>query len=257
MDISKLTKNEAYEENYFNVARHWSFAVLQAQTPEIVQVKVDAAKQIATATKLFDGTNIEDLNNQTNGGIFSQLIHGEAFEENIDIDFLNLPVSDYVKVYVVLDETRRPHLLSVANSYTRINWNNLGEKYDFNSKDIYNSVAESLQPRQRRNGETEPPRPPLQIGSLRFYERFMPFDSIPANIRTILLDHINGNEQISRYWTKIVTGTAKGQFELKRGNAYMGRQDQVVRLQSGTGEFGIYNCGLNKQGINLVKGTTL
>ena len=57
-----------------------------AQEP--VQLQVDAGQQIATVTKLFNGTNIEDLNNQTNGGIFSQLLHGEAFEENMDVDFL-------------------------------------------------------------------------------------------------------------------------------------------------------------------------
>jgi len=230
------------------------FAFLQAQTTESVQIQVNASKQIATVTKFFNGTNIEDLNNQTNGGIFSQLIHGEAFEENVDIDFLNLPLADYVKVHVVLDESRRPHLLSVANSYTRVTWNNLGEKYDFNSKDIYNSVEQATQPRRRPSGEEARPFLPLMIGNLKFYGRFMPYDSIPADLRKILIDRINGNEQISRYWSKIATGNAKGQFELIRGNAYMGRQDQIIRLQGGNGEFGIYNLGLNKQGINLVSG---
>jgi alpha-L-arabinofuranosidase len=230
------------------------FAMIQSQTTEPIKIQVDATKQIATVTKLFNGTNIEDLNNQTNGGIFSQLIHGEAFEENIDIDFLNLPIGDYVKVYVILDETRRPHLLSVANSYTRVTWNNLGEKYDFNSKDIYNAVAQSMQPRQLPNGETAPANPPLQIGNLKFYSRFVPYDSIPVDIRTILLDRINGDEQISRYWTKIATSNTKGQFELKRSGAYMGRQNQVIRMQSGNGEFGIYNSGLNKLGIYFITG---
>ena len=39
-----------------------------------VRLTVDASRQIATVSKLFNGTNIEDLNNQTNGGIFSQLL---------------------------------------------------------------------------------------------------------------------------------------------------------------------------------------
>lgn len=230
------------------------FTMLQAQTTEPIQIHVDAAKQIATVTKLFNGTNIEDLNNQTNGGIFSQLIHGEAFEENVDIDFLNLPLGDYVKVYVILDETRRPHFLSVANSYTRVTWNNLSEKYDFNSKDIYNSVAQAVQPIQRPNGEKVAASPPLQIGNLKFYGRFMPYDSIPANIRAILLDRINGNEQICRYWKKIASDNTKGQFQLNRNGAYMGRQNQIIRMQEGNGEFGISNSGLNKQGINFVSG---
>ena len=46
--------------------------LLKAQTSPI-QIQVDATKQIAKVTPLFNGTNIEDLNNQTNGGIFSQL----------------------------------------------------------------------------------------------------------------------------------------------------------------------------------------
>jgi len=228
--------------------------LLKAQTSPI-QIQVDATKQIAKVTPLFNGTNIEDLNNQTNGGIFSQLLHGEAFEENVDIDFLKLPVSDYVKVYVVQDETKKPHLLSVANSYTRVNWNNLGEKWDFNSKDIYNSVEQASQPRFGRNQQATPlPYRPLQIGNLNFAGRFMPFDSIPLDIRAILLDRVNGKEQISRYWTKLANGSTKGQFELKRGAAYMGRQDQIIRLQSGKGEFGLTNSGLNKQGIWLQSG---
>lgn len=227
-------------------------SMIQAQTAKDIRIQVNAGKKIATVTKFFNGTNIEDLNNQTNGGIFSQLIHGEAFEENIDIDFLNLPLADYTKVYVILDETKRPHLLSVANSYTRITWNNLGEKYDFNSKDIYIAVEQATQTRRRQNGEPGQPFRPMQIGHLNFYGRFLPYDSIPANYRKTLVDRVNGNEQISRYWSKITSENAKGKFELRRGSAYMGRQNQAISLQSGNGEFGIFNSGLNKQGINLV-----
>ena len=92
---------------------------LSAQEESPIQLQVDATQQIGTAKPTFNGTNIEDLNNQTNGGVFSQLIHGEAFEENVDVDFLNLPSHQYVQVYVVLDENRTPHFLSTANAYTR------------------------------------------------------------------------------------------------------------------------------------------
>jgi len=226
-------------------------AVLQAQTDKIVQIRVNASKPIATVKKQFNGTNIEDLNNQTNGGIFSQLLHGEAFEENIDIDFLNLPVSDYVKVYVILDEMKRPHLFSTANAYTRPVWNNLTEKYDFNSKDIYAIVNPDIRPAQNQPVRTNRS---LEIGPVKFYGRFMPYDSIPLPIRNELLKRINGNEQISRYWTLISSGNVSYQFELKRGDPYMGRQNQIIRFLDGTGECGIYNAGLNKQGINLVSG---
>ncbi|MBN2863430.1 MAG: hypothetical protein JXN62_09735 [Bacteroidales bacterium] len=235
------------------------FFMLQAQSTDVVKLQVNAKKQIATAKKEFNGTNIEDLNNQTNGGVFSQLIHGEAFEENIDIDFLNLNVSDYVKVYVILDERRIPHFFSVSNAYTRPTWNNLTEKYDFNSKDIFAMVYPDPPPPipgltapQPGQAQSSGQVKPFNIGPLKFYGRFMPFDSIPSPMKEELLRRINGNEQVSRYWTKILSGNVKYQFELKRGDAYMGRQDQIIRFLDGTGECGIFNAGLNKQGINLV-----
>lgn len=229
---------------------------LSAQEESPIQLQVDATQQIGTAKPTFNGTNIEDLNNQTNGGVFSQLIHGEAFEENVDVDFLNLPSHQYVQVYVVLDENRTPHFLSTANAYTRTSWNNLNDKYDFNSRDLIDSYYRATQPIRRaaRDGRPEEVRParPMKIGDLNFYGRFVIYDSIPANYQKILLDRINGNEQISRYWSKIKSENANGKYTLKRGDAYMGRQNQVITYISGNGEVGISNAGLNKQGIHLV-----
>ena len=222
---------------------------------ETIQINVNANKQIGTAKATFNGANIEDLNNQTNGGVFSQLIHGEAFEENVDVDFLNLPTNQYVQVYVVLDETRTPHFLSTANAYNRTTWNNLSDKYDFNSRELIDSYYQAINPNSKRRLEQQatPPKPvkPMKIGDLNFYGRFVIFDSIPAQYQQILLDRINGDEQISRYWNKIQKNTAKGKFTLKRGDAYMGRQNQVITFADGNGEIGIYNSGLNKQGIHL------
>lgn len=137
-----------------------------------VRLSVDASRQIATVSKLFNGSNIEDLNNQTNGGIFSQLLHGEAFEENIDVDFLNLSREDYSKVYVVLDERKIPHLKSQTDIYHRITWNNRNEKYDFNSKDIY---------------DTRPLKQPRIISGWKFPGQFLPFDSLPSHIKQTML----------------------------------------------------------------------
>lgn len=235
-----------------------AFVAMQAQDDSPIQLRVNAGKQIGTAKTTFNGTNIEDLNNQTNGGLFSQLIHGEAFEENIDVDFLNLPSHQYVQVYVVLDENRTPHFLSTANAYTRTTWNNLADKYDFNSRDLIDSYYTSTLPQRRpaRDGRPEEVRParPMKIGDLNFYGRFVINDSIPAKYKKILDERINGTEQISRYWTKAIAGSAKGAYTLKRGNAYMGRQNQVITFEGGSGEIGLTNAGLNKMGINLEAG---
>lgn len=220
-----------------------------AQNEEPIQLRVNANKQIGTAKATFNGTNIEDLNNQTNGGLFSQLIHGEAFEENVDVEFLNLPSHQYVQVYVVLDENRTPHFLSTANAYTRTTWNNLADKYDFNSRDLLDSYYNATRP----NREGRPARP-MRIGDLNFYGRFVIYDSIPAKYQQILTERINGNEQISRYWSKVISGSAKGKYTLKRGDAYMGRQNQVITFDGDNGEIGLTNAGLNKMGINLEAG---
>ncbi|MDR1172539.1 MAG: hypothetical protein LBL24_08810 [Bacteroidales bacterium] len=214
-----------------------SVAVAQ-NTP--VQLNVDASKKIATASKLFNGTNIEDINNQTNGGVFSQLLHGEAFEENVETDFLNLDRADYSKIYVMLDERRIPHLITQSNVYNRVNWNNLTEKYDFHSRSIYNA-----------NKFNEP----HVISGYTFHTRFLPFDSLPGNVRETVLERINGNEQISKFWSKLTNGNPQYDYRLIRdGQAYMGRQTQRITFAGGAGEVGITNHGLYRMGIRFEAG---
>ena len=208
----------------------------------IVHLNVDASQKIATASKLFNGANIEDINNQTNGGVFSQLLHGEAFEENVETDFLNLNRADYSKIYVVLDERRIPHLLTQSDVYNRVNWNNLSEPYDFHSKDIYNANAF---------------RRPHVLSGYRFPTRFLVFDSLPGNIQTTLMERINGNEQISKFWSKQINGNPQYDYKLIRdGNAYLGRQTQSIEFVSGSGEVGITNHGLYRMGIHFESGKT-
>lgn len=205
-----------------------------------VYLNVNVSEKIATASKLFNGTNIEDINNQTNGGVFSQLLHGEAFEENIETDFLNLDRADYSKIYIMLDERRIPHLITQSDVYNRVNWNNLTEKYDFHSKDIYNANRF---------------REPHVISGYRFYTRFLVFDSLPGNIQRTMLERINGNEQISKFWSKLTTGSPRYDYRLVRdGKAYMGRQTQAITFESGSGEVGITNHGLYRMGIHFEAG---
>ena len=214
--------------------------IAYSQNSVPVKIDINADDKIAGVTKLLNGTNIEDLNNQTNGGLFSQLIHGEAFQENIDPDFLNLETKDYSKIYVFLDERRIPHLISQSNIYNRISWNNITEKYDIYSREIYDHVLGK--------------RPEI-ISGWKFYGRFLPFDSLPGNIQKILLDRVNGNEQISKFWNKRVSGNPQYRYTLERnGDAYMGRQTQVMSFTGGSGEVGIANHGLYKQGIRFEAG---
>lgn len=212
---------------------------LRAQNNTAISIQVNAGKQIATVTPLFNGTNIEDLNHQTNGGVFSQLLHGEAFEESVDVDFMNLELLDYVRVFVFLDEMGRPNLINQGDAYNRVSWNHLSEWYDTNTRSIYSA-------RQNRR--------PFRVGPLAFHSRFIPYDSIPAAWRDELDKRLHGKEQISRHWSKIAKGEVEGRYLLKRGDAYMGRQNQVICFDKGEGEWGLSNAGLNKQGIHLQAG---
>ena len=204
-----------------------------------IKIKVNASQRIATSSPLFNGTNIEDINNQTNGGVFGQLLHGEAFEENIETDFLNLKRSDYSKIYIMIDERRVPHLLTQNYVYCSVNWNNLSEECDVHSYDVYNAGKFSH---------------PYNISGYKFVRRYLPFDSLPENIQKEMMRRINGNEQVSKFWSKSVKGGAEFDYKLVRdGKAYMGRQTQRVEFLSGNGEVGITNHGLYRMGIHLCK----
>lgn len=206
-----------------------------------IELKVDAAEKIATVSELFNGTNIEDLNNQTNGGLFSQLLHGEAFEENVEVDFLNLDRSDYSKIYLVLDERRIPHLITQSEIYWGVRWNNREEKYDFNSRDIYDQRPFDFGPRI--------------LSGWKFSGRFLVFDSIPEATQRVMLERINGPEQVSKFWSKHIVGSPEWKYTLVRdGQAYMGRQTQRMTFVKGSGEVGIANYGLYRMGIRFDKG---
>ncbi|MDR1746192.1 MAG: hypothetical protein LBR49_02850 [Tannerella sp.] len=207
---------------------------------QVINLEVDASQKIATASRLFNGANIEDINNQTNGGVFSQLLHGEAFEENVETDFLNLKRADYSKIYIMLDERRIPHLITQSDVYNRVNWNNLTDKYDFYSKDVYNANRF---------------HDPHVISGYRFPTRFLVFDSLPGDIQKMMLERVNGKEQISKFWSKLTAGKPQYDYELVRdGKAYMGRQTQKITFVDGAGEVGITNHGLYRMGIEFEDG---
>ena len=64
---------------YLGAAVCLSAASLAAQTATI---HIDARQKLHRITPLFIGVNLEDLNFQTYGGLYSQLLHGEAFQEH-------------------------------------------------------------------------------------------------------------------------------------------------------------------------------
>src|SRR5450432_2712768 len=68
-------------------------------------IHIDASKVLHRVTPLYIGSNIEDLNYQIYGGLYSQLIHGESFQEHVDSAVLGLTARQRLQVYIGESET--------------------------------------------------------------------------------------------------------------------------------------------------------
>jgi hypothetical protein len=60
--------------------------------------------------------------------------------------------------------------------------------------------------------------------------------------------------EISRMWRSLRRGTAAGRFVIVSERPFAGRQSQQMSFDSGEGEWGIENQGLNRWGLNIVAG---
>ncbi len=64
------------------------------------------------------------------------------------------------------------------------------------------------------------------------------------------------DDGVSGMWRALRTDTAQGQFSLDRQDPFSGQQSQRVTFVGGKGEIGVENKGLNRRGMNFVKGKT-
>jgi hypothetical protein len=62
----------------------WLAPLVLSQSDPDAAIRVDAGKVVHRITPHMIGLNLEDLDFQTYGGLYSQLIHGEAFQEHVD-----------------------------------------------------------------------------------------------------------------------------------------------------------------------------
>jgi alpha-L-arabinofuranosidase len=69
-----------------------------------------------------------------------------------------------------------------------------------------------------------------------------------------LADEDGSNAGVSGQWRAFRRGSATGEFSLATQDVYTGRQSQRLAFKGGEGEIGIENQGLNRWGMNLVKG---
>lgn len=60
--------------------------------------------------------------------------------------------------------------------------------------------------------------------------------------------------QVSGMWSPVSTGTANGSYELVAKEPLVGQQSQRMEMSKGAGECGVFNRGLNRQGMHFVGG---
>jgi hypothetical protein len=106
---------------------------------------------------------------------------------------------------------------------------------------------------------------PLEAGAvgLRIWQhdvRFRNFSvTTGASQQKIPFEYDSANslsESVSGMWRAIRHGTVTGSFALESQDAFSGRQSQQITFASGSGVIGIENQGLNRWGMNFVKGKT-
>lgn len=195
-------------------------------------IHIDANKVLHRVTPLYIGSNIEDLNYQIYGGLYSQLIHGESFQEHVDSAVLGLTARQRLQVYIGESETGE---LEVWGIRTR-QWEHNGarEMLGLPLKPESNQVTPP--------GVARPPGIPVTL------------DELPAEKRQALLAAATPERRVSRQWRSTETGSAKGTFGFERKSQFIGAQSQLLTFVAGVGEVGIENAGLNRWGINLVGG---
>ena len=205
------------------------------------EVKVNVNNIVVEHEKSLIGANIEDINFQLYGGLYSQLIHGECFEEHVDpSELLGLNGRDRLAVWVIMDEQNRPIL--TYNAGTSLIYNN-GRSVT----GLYGSDGLSF---GRRAIDVRNPK----LGSLKFTGGVLLPEELPEELRKQLMTLATGDAQVSRHWRPVQIGTATGSFKLVRQGVLTGNQAQQIRYISGKGEFGIDNAGLFRAGIKLEGG---
>ena len=180
------------------------------------------------------GGNIEDLNFQLYGGLYSQLLHGECFEEHVDpSDLLKLTGPQRLTVWVVPDAHGQPVLRYFNGRKTR----------------VYESDGTVDGPTLAARGNE-----PVKGSSLPFRGGIILPDELPDGLGKALVALATGDAQVSRHWRKVQSGSAAGTLKLVRQGVFTGTQAQQIQFVSGEGELGINNAGLFREGINLTAG---
>ena len=212
------------------------FSISTVASAEEASITVDANDILLERPISLIGGNIEDLNFQLYGGLYSQLLHGECFEEHVDpTELFNLKGSERFAVWILLDEQGQPVLRHFSGRSIKVR--------------LYEPDG-TVKSKRSAQGEKKK----SEVASLSFVDGSLFANELPAEQEKKLLELATGDSQVSRHWRKEQSGSAQGKFTLVRDGVFTGTQAQHIQFVSGTGEVGINNAGLFRKGINLVGG---
>lgn len=187
-------------------------------TTSSASIHIDATQITSCLPDLAIGVNLEDLNYQTYGGLYSQLLYAESFQEHLDSSVLGLTGKDRLQVFV---EESPAGELQIAG------WD--GHRWTYN-------LARQLLGLPKKDDAI-----PVAVREL-------------SSVQKDALESAMNGKQVSRHWTAFHSGSAEAEFRFERSQPFLRKQSQRFEFLSGTGEVGIDNAGLNRWGIHLVAG---
>ncbi len=289
------------------------------------EIKVDASQVVGRVSRHLTGACIEDVNHEIYGGIFSQMIFGESFQEpalspvitGFKIHAGRWLVSDGV---VSIQATDGPKLVSERGAFkdgaigvemkfddrkgtnagliVRVDKPRIGadrfigyeialdagrqrlllarHRNNFEPiKDVpcevavgrwitlevrlSGSVIEILVDHKSllRHDDGEQALPAGAVG-LRAWQREVSYRKLwvktGAESEALAFKQAEEILEVSGMWRPVRGGAAQGRFALSSERPFVGTQSQQIAFTSGEGEWGVENQGLNRWGLNFVKG---
>lgn len=181
-------------------------------------LRIDRTRTIGRLPSGFS-INLEDLNYQVYGGLYSQMLYGENFQEYIDSHALGVSEREHLQTFI---ETDRNGQVQVWG------WDGRGWKHNLARKFLGLPLAADSQP--------------------------IELIELSASQRATLEAAAQPTRQVVRHWRAYRQGTARGSYGIDTAAPFKGKRSQRVAFETGQGEAGIDNAGLNRWGLAFEAG---
>jgi hypothetical protein len=289
------------------------------------EIRVDAKQTVGRVSRHLTGACIEDVNHEIYGGLYSQMVFGEGFQEPaprpvvvgfqahggdwaVDDGVVRIRAADGPKLIsdraAFLDGAVGVELKFAdrqgvnAGLIVRVDQAGTGADRFIGYEVALNAASQKLLlARHRHNFE-----PIKEVACAVAIDRWVPLEvrlagpvvevlvdgksvlrhddgdrALPAGavglrawqreasfrglwvktgkeVEPLALKHGERPPEVSGMWRTARHGTAQGRFALVTERPFVGAQAQRVTFVSGEGEWGVENQGLNRWGMNFVKG---